>query len=84
MLMYSDRFHNGWGDNWSYTTRYPTNNPVQSGSKAMAIVPGGQWQAWWLKAGVAVDTTIYTNLSFWLYGSTSGQSSWNCGRAGWL
>ena len=82
MLMYSDRFHNGWGDNWSYTTRYPTNNPVQSGSKAMAIVPGGQWQAWWLKAGVAVDTTIYTNLSFWLYGSTSGQSVGIAGELG--
>ena len=74
MLIYSDRFHNGWGDNWSCMPRYPTNNPVHSGSKSMAFVPGGQWQAWWLKAGTAVDTTIYTNVSFWLYGSTGGQS----------
>jgi hypothetical protein len=74
MLIYSDRFNNGWGDNWSWMPRYPTNNPVHSGSKSMACVPSGQWQAWWLKAGTSVDTTIYTNVTFWLNGATSGQT----------
>jgi len=74
MLLYSDRFNNGWGDNWSWMPRYSTNSPVHSGSNSMALVPSGQWQAWWLKAGANVDTTIYTNLTFWLNGSTSGQT----------
>ncbi len=39
MLIYSDRFHNGWSDNWSWMPRYPTNNPVYSGSNSMACVP---------------------------------------------
>ena len=74
MLIYADRFHNGWVDNWSYTTRYATNSPVHSGSNSMAILPSATWEAWWLKAGTKVDTTIYTNLSFWVYGTASGQN----------
>ena len=75
MLIYSDRFNNGWGDNWSWMPRYTTNNPVYTGSNAMACVPSGQWQAWWLKSGTSVDTTIYTNVSFWLNGGATGGQS---------
>ncbi len=75
MLIYSDRFNNGWGDNWSWMPRSPTNNPVFEGSNSMALVPSGQWQAWWLKSGTSVDTTIYTNVSFWLNGGAAGGQS---------
>jgi len=51
---------------------YPTNNPIHSGSNSMALVPSGQWQAWWLKSDTTVDTTIYTNVSFWLNGGATG------------
>ncbi|GEM_PF-666557 len=71
MLIYSDRFNNGWGDNWSWMPRYPTNNPVYSGSNSMACVPSGSYQAWWLKSATTIDTTIYTNVSFWLNGGAS-------------
>ena len=77
MLIYSDRFNNGWGDNWSWMPRSPTNNPVYSGSNSMALVPGGQWQAWWLKAGTSVDTTIYTSVSFWVNGGPTGGQSFS-------
>src|SRR3954471_16229326 len=50
MLIFSDRFNNGWGDNWSYMPRHATNNPVSSGSQSIACVPSGTYQAWWLKA----------------------------------
>ena len=72
MLIYSDRFNNGWVDNWSYIPRYATNNPVHSGSNSMAFVPGQNWNAWWLKSGTIVDTPIYTNLTFWLNGGATG------------
>jgi alpha-N-arabinofuranosidase len=72
MLMYSDRFNNGWGDNWSYIPHYATNNPVHSGSNSMAFVPNQDWNAWWLKSGTSVDTTVYTNVSFWLNGGATG------------
>ena len=57
MLIYSDRFNNGWGDSWSWMPRYATNNPVYAGSNAMACVPSGQFQAWWLKSATTVDAT---------------------------
>jgi len=75
MLIYSDRFNNGWGDSWSWMPRYATNNPVYAGSNSMACVPSGTWQAWWLKSGTTVDTTIYTNVSFWLNGGPTGGQS---------
>jgi len=34
MQIYSDRFNNGWGDNWSWMPRYSTNNPVFTGITA--------------------------------------------------
>jgi len=43
MLIYSDRFNNGWGDSWSWMPRYAPNNPVYSGSNSMACVPSGSW-----------------------------------------
>ena len=36
MLIYSDRFNNGWVDNWSWMPRHATNSPVYAGSNAMA------------------------------------------------
>ncbi len=75
MQIYSDRFNSGWGDNWSWMPRYPTNQPVYSGSNSMACIPSGAWQAWWLKAGMDVETSIYTNVSFWLNGGATGGQS---------
>jgi alpha-N-arabinofuranosidase len=73
MLIYSDRFNNGWNDSWSWLTRrYATNNPVYAGSNSMALVPTGQFQAWVLKSYTSVDTTIYTNLTFRLHGGATG------------
>ena len=83
MQIYSGRFDNGWGDSWSWMPRYATKNPVFTSntvfvaSNSMALVPSGQWEAWWLKAGTSVDTTIYTNVSFWINGgATGGQNIW--------
>ena len=79
-MIYSGRFDNGWGDSWSWMPRHTTNNPFYTNnpvfvsSNSMALVPGGNYQVWWLKAGTTVDTKIYTNLTFWLYGSTGGQT----------
>lgn len=81
MRIYSGRFDNGWGDSWSWMPRHATNNPVYTNnsvytpSNAMALVPSGQWQAWWLKAGANLDTSIYTNLTFWLNGGANGGQS---------
>jgi len=63
MLVYSDRFNYGWVGNWSYTMCYATNNPVHSGSNAMAIFPAATREAWWLKSSTKVGTRIYTNLT---------------------
>src|SRR3954449_8801484 len=73
MLIYSDRFNNGWGDGWSWMTpRYATNNPVYAGTNSMALVPNAPFLGWVLKPYTTVDATIYTNLTFWLNGGATG------------
>ncbi len=72
MLMFSDRFNNGWNDNWSWMPRHATNNPVYAGTNAMACVPSGQFQGWMLKPFATADATLYTNLTFRLNGGATG------------
>jgi len=78
MQIYSGRFDNGWGDGWSWMTRYPTNNPVYTinpvfvASNSMALVPSVPYVVWLLKPSTTVDATIYTNLSFWINGGATG------------
>jgi alpha-N-arabinofuranosidase len=73
MLIYSDRFNNGWHDSWSWLTpRYATNNPVYAGTNSMALVPSAQFTVWLLKPFTTMDATFYTNLTFWINGGTTG------------
>jgi alpha-L-arabinofuranosidase len=73
MLIYSDRFNNGWGDGWSWLTpRYPTNNPVYAGTNSMALIPSVPYVVWLLKPYTTVDATLYTNLTFWINGGATG------------
>ncbi|MBW8865140.1 MAG: hypothetical protein JF609_09515, partial [Verrucomicrobia bacterium] len=73
MLIYSDRFNNGWGDGWSWLApRYPTNNPVYAGTNSMALVPSATFTVWLLKPFTTVDATLYTNLTFWINGGATG------------
>ena len=52
MQIYSGRFDNGWGDSWSWMTRYATNNPVYTSnpvfvaSNSMALVPSAPSVVW--------------------------------------
>lgn len=77
MQIYSGRYNNGWGD-WGWVPHWGTNSPVFTNtqvyvaSNSMALVPSGQWQAWWLKSGANIDTTIYAGLSFWINGGATG------------
>ena len=81
--IYTDRFHDNWGDSWSYTLRFPATDMPHSGANSMAIAPGGQWQAWWLKTWTNVSTIPFAELSFWAHGgSTSGQTIGILGELG--
>ena len=81
--IYTDQFHDNWNDSWSYTLRFPTTDMPHSGANSMAIAPGGQWQAWWLKTWTNVATTPYAELSFWAHGgSTAGKSIGVSGELG--
>jgi len=70
-LVYSDMLNNGWG-NWGYnaTLVFTNTTPVHSGSNSIkATMPA--WSRIWLVHD-PIDTSLYTNLSFWINGWTNG------------
>jgi len=68
--VYTDSLVNGW-QNWSLATVNLSNSaPVQSGSDSIAV-SAGPWQALYLHHD-PFDSTIYTDLVFWINGGSSG------------
>lgn len=74
-LIYSIQLNNGWADNYTYAPYYTTNNPNFNGSNSIACAFTG-WQALWFTHD-PIDTTIYTNVSFWLNGGLTGGQSFD-------
>ena len=67
-------YNNDWYDSGSWVTHYLTDNPNFNGSNSMVFAASGTYQAWQLTHD-PIDTTIYTNISFWLNGGTIGGQS---------
>jgi len=69
-VVYTDALGNGW-QNWSWATVNLGNpTPVQAGSDSIAI-NAGAYQALYLHQ-TAFDSSLYTNLVFWINGGSSG------------
>lgn len=78
MALYTDSYQNGW-QNWSWgTTITPDTAVVHDGTTSLKIVikNDGQWGALYL-AHVAMDSTPYNELSFWINGGTTGGQKLN-------
>jgi hypothetical protein len=74
-IVYNDMLQNGWQD-WSWAT-VNTNNPlpVHTGSYSISATcnnSSGDWKALYLSVP-AMDSSTFTNLSFWINGGTGGQ-----------
>src|ERR1700733_998862 len=70
-IIYDDALENGW-QNWGWATlNYANTSPVHSGSDSISVTMSGGYQ------GIQIwhsdmDSTPYTNISFWLNGGSSG------------
>ncbi len=69
-IIYDDALENGW-QNWSWATVNLANtSPVHSGSYSISVT-STNWQALYLSVA-AMDTSLFTNLTFWINGGASG------------
>jgi len=69
-VVYTDALGNGW-QNWSWATvNLGNTTPVQAGSDSIAV-NAGAYQALYLHQ-TAFDSSLYTNLEFWINGGSSG------------
>src|SRR6266496_3434411 len=71
--IYSDSLQNGWVD-WSWATvNIGNSSPVHAGASSISV-SSTNWEALYLHHA-AFDGSIYTNITFWVNGgSTGGQS----------
>ncbi len=75
-IIYDDALENGW-QNWSWATVNLANtSPVHSGSYSISVTANNtpsNWQALYLDVS-AMNTSSFTNLTFWINGGTGGQA----------
>ena len=75
-IIYDDALENGWG-NWSWATVNLANtSPVHSGWDSISVTANNtssSWQALYLGVS-AMNTSGFTNLTFWINGGTGGQA----------
>jgi hypothetical protein len=70
-LIYSEMLNNGWA-NWGYGSTLNFNNfsPVHSGSNSLSATMPAWSRIWFVHD--PIDTSLYTNFTFWANGGTSG------------
>jgi hypothetical protein len=69
-IIYSDSLQNGWV-NFSWASNNTANtSPVHSGTNSISVTCGAYTGMYLENAGM--DTSPYTNLSFWLDGGPAG------------
>src|SRR5208282_835758 len=75
-IIYDDALENGW-QNWSWATVNLANtSPVHSGSDSISVTANNtptSWQSLYLDIS-AMNTSSFTNLTFWINGGTGGQA----------
>jgi hypothetical protein len=71
-IVYDDALQNDWQD-WGWASiNYNNTSPVHSGSKSISVtITNSSYQAIYI-AHPAFDSTLYTNLTFWINGGAAG------------
>ena len=70
-IIYDDALENGW-QNWGWTLiNYSNTAPVHSGSDSISVTITNANQAIYI-AHAAFDSSLYTNLTFWINGGPTG------------
>ncbi len=72
LVIYDDALENGFQD-WGYATdNYLNTSPVHSGSDSISVTITVGFQGIQIINPSQVDSTPYTNITFWLNGGSSG------------
>ena len=70
LIIYDDGLAAGWQDwSWDTTVNFDQAGLVYSGAAAAAITFKTSWAGFSVRAPVSIDTTEYTDIAFWIYGS---------------
>jgi hypothetical protein len=74
-IIYSNTLQNGWADwSWSSTNNFTCTSPVRPGDPDSISVSSGAYGALYLNVSAVteLDSSMFTNLTFWLNGGPSG------------
>ncbi|HUD82680.1 MAG TPA: hypothetical protein VMQ67_04225, partial [Candidatus Saccharimonadales bacterium] len=74
-IIYSNTLQNGWADwSWSSTNNFTCTSPVRPGNSDSISVSSGAYGALYVNVSAVteLDSSMFTNLTFWLNGGPSG------------
>ncbi len=72
MAIYTDSLQSGWEDwSWNATRDFNSSGTVHFGSRSISVTMTAGWAALSLHHA-DLDTSTYTNLSFWIHGGPGG------------
>ncbi|MCC7354359.1 MAG: hypothetical protein IT330_11440 [Anaerolineae bacterium] len=73
LTIYDDALAAGWEDwSWDSTRDFNNTSPVHSGTKSIAFTPAQNYAGLSFRTETPIPTTGYAAISFWIYGSISG------------
>jgi hypothetical protein len=74
LIIYDDAVENGFQDTWGYATEnYANTSPVHSGSDSISVTIGANYQGIQIVNPTGLNSSPYTNLTFWMNGGTGAQ-----------
>ncbi len=74
LIIYDDTLENNWVDYSWATINYGVTNPVHSGTKSISV-SCTNYEALYLHHNNAFDSSPYTNITFWIYVTTSASQT---------
>ncbi|MGA2748664.1 MAG: glycoside hydrolase family 44 protein [Verrucomicrobiota bacterium] len=75
MIIYSNALQNGWANwSWSSTINFANTSPVRTGDSDSISVSSEGYGAIYLNVSAVteIDSSLFTNLTFWANGGSSG------------
>ncbi|MER2599808.1 MAG: DUF4038 domain-containing protein, partial [Caldilineales bacterium] len=77
VIVYGDALAAGWQSwSWGTTINFANITPVQNGTQSIALTYTTGWAGLSLRSQSLVNPSLYTGISFWVYG-VSGSGSMN-------
>ncbi len=73
LAIYGNSLNSGWANwSWDTTVNFSNTSPVKSAPYSLGVTFNNAWAGLYLHTDSAIDTSGYSQLSFWICGGNTG------------